>query len=84
MSAAKALLLVAGGMGLVAIDVSNTQSPQKLKRTSSGVATHKGGAHVALYGAQGEYAIVVGGMGLAVLSSERDEWTGGGGCCAVM
>ena len=78
------VLLVAGGMGLAALDVSDPLQPTKLKRTSSGVATHKGGAHVALSGEKNEYVFVVGGMGMAVLSTDHNEWKAGGGCCAVM
>ena len=78
------VLIVAGGMGLAAIDVSNPHQPTKLKMTSSGVATHKGGAHVAIYGEQSECAVVVGGMGMAILSSDHGEWKAGGGCCALM
>ena len=78
------LLLVAGGMGLSAIDVSDLTDPKRVQRTSSGVATHKGGAHVAVYGENNEYAFVVGGQGLSVLSTKYDEWKPGGGCCAFM
>ena len=78
------LVIVAGGMGLAAIDVSDPQQPKKLQRTSTGIATHKGGAHVAIYGERSEYAVIVGGMGLAILSSDHAEWKPGGGCCALM
>ena len=77
------LVLVAGGLGLAAIDVSDKKQPAKLKTTSSGVATAKGGAHVAIHGAQSEYAVVVGGRGMAILSCDHGEWKPGGGC-AVM
>ena len=71
-------------MGLAAIDFSDPQQPKTLQMTSSGVATHKGGAHVAIYGERSEYAVFVGGMGMAILSSDHAEWKPGGGCCAVM
>jgi len=64
--------------------VSDLTDPKRVQRTSSGVATHKGGAHVAVYGGSNEYALVVGGQGLSVLTTNFDEWKPGGGCCAFM
>ena len=78
------LILVAGGMGLAAIDVSNLTEPKKVGMTSSKVATHKGGAHVAVYGERNEYAMVVGGMGMSVLTTDFAQWKPGGGACSVM
>ena len=78
-------VIVAGGLGLAAIDVSDREQPAKLNTTSSGVATVKGGAHIAIYGEQAEYAVVVGGMGLSILSTNHGEWQPSGACsCAVM
>lgn len=79
------LILVAGGLGVAAIDVSDPLQATKVAVTSSGVATREGGAHLSLYGDRNQHAFVVGGRGLVVLPTNHDEWLPPqGGCCQVM
>ena len=78
------VILVAGGLGVAAIDVSDPLQAKRLAATTSGVATREGGSHVSLYGDRKQYAFVVGGMGLAVLPTDCNEWLPQKGSCQIM
>ena len=49
------VILVAGGLGVAAIDVSDPPQARRITTTTSGVATREGGSHVSLYGDRQQY-----------------------------
>lgn len=71
-------LLVAGGLGLCILDISEEPAaPKKLRTVDTGVFSHDGGGSVA-FGME-RYAFCAGGLGLAVVELFESAPDEGGG-----